>query len=75
MFIFNVQCAILSAIHIPRQELSAVLHTTDQFIRQSFYIIIDDGSIRPQNVRVSGCHNNIVDLIEFRVFVGLNDGD
>lgn len=76
MLIFNAQFTILSPRHIPCQELSAfLLHATDQFIRQPFYTIIDDGPIKPQNARVSGCHNNIVDLIKFRVFVGLDDGD
>jgi len=70
MFIFHVQCTVPFAIHIPRQELSAVLlHATDQFIRQSFYTIIDGGPIKPQYIRVSGCHNNVVDVIKFRIFV------
>lgn len=74
--LFNAPCTILSAIHSPHQELSAdLLHASDQFIRQLFYTVIDDGPIRPQNVRVSGCNNNIVGLIKFRIFVGLDDGD
>ena len=63
MFIFNVPCTVLPAIHFPHHELSAVLlHASDQFIRQSFCTIIDDGPVRPQNVGVSGRHNNTVDL-------------
>jgi hypothetical protein len=62
-------------VYIPHQELSAVLHSTEQFIMQSFYTIIDDGLKGSKHVRVSGSHKNIVDIIECCVFVGLNDGD
>jgi hypothetical protein len=70
-----VACDRVNFIHIPHQELSAVLHSTEQFIMQSFYTIIDDGLKGPKHVRVSGFHKNIVDRIEFCVFVGSNDGD
>jgi len=75
MFIFNVPCTNLSVKYFPHQEIPAILrHASDQCIRQLFCTIIDDGPIKPQNLRVNGSHNNIVDLIKFGEFVIVDYG-